>query len=274
MTRTKKILILLMVIIISIFSIYKISDKKINYISIGDGLSLGIDSYGNEGFGYSDYIKDYLNSKEMLNIYTKKFSDKEMSINKLINTIEMDKKVDYKNTKINLKRMLSDSGVITMSIGINDLIYKMSISNSLSLIKVEKIVNEIYDEFLYLIKTIRKYTTSNLYIIGYYSSNYFDYKFNYAIEKLNEKYKNTPNIIYIDTNYLIGNNYKYLLNPQSYYPNSQGYQVISSKIIEKISKKLEKVKNIWYINNAFNYYDLGSHGGRRDKNESKYSSRS
>ena len=51
MTRTKKLLVLIIIIIVSIYSIYKISDKKINYISIGDGLSLGIDSYGNEGFG-------------------------------------------------------------------------------------------------------------------------------------------------------------------------------------------------------------------------------
>lgn len=244
MTRTKKLLILLIIIVVSIFSIYKISDKKINYISIGDGLSLGIDSYGNEGFGYSDYINEYLVEKNIINIYTKNFSEEDMSISKLKSLIFIDKKVNYKNTKINIKRMLSDSKIITLSIGLNDLIYKMSIANNLTIEKIDQIVEQVYIEFLSLTNLIKKYNNDDIYVIGYYTSEYYDYKFNYAIEKLNSKYRSTDNIIYIDTNYLIGNNSIYLLNPKSYYPNTHGYQVISSKIIGKIAKKLEKIKNI------------------------------
>ena len=55
----------------------------------------------------------------------------------------------------------------------------------------------------------------------------------------NELIKSTEDIIYIDTNSYIKDS-KYLENPYSYYPNTKGYQQISSKILSKIGKKLEK----------------------------------
>ena len=264
----KKILklVFLIIVILSIFLIYKFTNNKyLNYTSIGDGLSKGIDSYANIDYGYSDYIYDYLKEKDQLKLYSKDFTSQEMSINDLKSKIFLDEKVNYKNRKINLKNILSESDILTMSIGLNDLIYKLSILDIKSIKKIDRIVDDIYIEFIELITEIKKFYNGDIYLVGYYVSPKYDYKINYAIEKLNEKYKNTPDIIYIATDYFLSNNKKYLVNPNSYYPNSAGYQAISRKIITKLTKKLENSENNWYTNNAFNYYDLRSHGGRRDK---------
>ena len=58
-------LVFLTIVILSVFLIYKSTNNKyLNYTSIGDGLSKGIDSYGNIDYGYSDYVKDYLKDIE------------------------------------------------------------------------------------------------------------------------------------------------------------------------------------------------------------------
>lgn len=233
-------LVFLVIVILSVFLIYKSTNNKyLNYTSIGDGLSKGIDSYGNIDYGYSDYIYDYLKGNNLLKLYSKDFTSQEMSINDLKNMILLDEKVNYKNRKINLKNILSESDILTMSIGLNDLIYKMSILDTTSISKIDKIVDETYNEFTILIDEIKKYYNKDIYLIGYYTSTKYGYKVNYAIEKLNEKYKKDQSITYIATDYFLNNNKKYLPNPNSYYPNSYGYQAISRKIIVKITKKLE-----------------------------------
>jgi hypothetical protein len=61
-----------------------------------------------------------------------------------------------------------------------------------------------------------------------------------AIKKLNNIYKKNKNVTYISTYIISENKNIFLSNSMNYYPNYKGYQVISSKIIDKISKKLEK----------------------------------
>ena len=234
-------LVFITIVILSVFLIYKSTNNKyLNYTSIGDGLSKGIDSYGNIDYGYSDYIYDYLKENNQLKLYSKDFTSQEMSINDLRNKILLDEKVNYKNRKINLKNILSESDIITMSIGLNDLIYKLSILEIPTITKIDKMVEDTYNDFITLLTEIKKFYKGDIYLIGYYTSPKYGYKINYAIEKLNEKYKNNSDIIYVATDYFLNNNKKYLVNPNSYYPNHSGYQAISRKIITKLTKKLEK----------------------------------
>ena len=146
-----------------------------------------------------------------------------MSINDLKSKILLDEKTNYKNRKINLKNILSESDIITMSIGLNDLIYKLSILDTTSIKKIDKVVDETYSDFISLLTEIKKYYKEDIYLIGYYTSPKYGYKVNYAIEKLNEKYKNTPEIVYVSTDNFLNNNKNYLVNPNSYYPNTSGY---------------------------------------------------
>ena len=55
--------ILVIVLLIVIYITNK--DTKVYYVSLGDGISRGINENDIEGYGYSDYVKDYLNKNNL-----------------------------------------------------------------------------------------------------------------------------------------------------------------------------------------------------------------
>ena len=235
--RKHKKLILLLIVIISVFKIYKINNKNnISYTSLGDGYSKGIDSYYQTNYGYSDYLKDYLKETDKLNFYNKTFTNKSASIDSLYKDILINKK----ENNYNIKRTLRESEILTISIGINDLIYKLAITEEINEYKLDRIIEEINISLNQLIKEIRKYYQKDIYIIGYYKPNTNNYYLIKGIEKLNNLYKNNKDIIYIYSEKLEKNPYKYFSNPSNFYPNSIGYKEISTEIVEKINKKNEK----------------------------------
>ena len=61
---------------------------KIYYLSLGDSLALGQNPYGNIGYGFSDYVSDYLREKGILEFYTKKYSVSGYRTTDLIRDIE------------------------------------------------------------------------------------------------------------------------------------------------------------------------------------------
>lgn len=240
-TRKHIKLIIFIIICLSIFIIYTKNNKNnINYVSLGDGFSLGIDSYDIVDYGYSDYIKDYLKSEQLLNKYIKSFSTKEMSIEMLRNHILLNKNVNVRNRTINIKETLRETKLLTMTIGLNDLLYQLSITSNLTESKIDEIINKIEQSFNELITEIRKYYKDDIYVIGYYNVEPSNKVLSKAIKKLNKIYQNNEEVIYISTYDLFEKNKNYTSNPNSIYPNREGYQVISKEIISKISKKLEK----------------------------------
>ena len=126
-------LIITIIVILLIFLIFKLNNKNNqNYISLGDGYALGKNSYGQIDYGYSDYYKDYLSTNDYLNRYIKSFSTETMTINSLLDSISINKKIVLHDQEYNLKQTLRESTILTLSIGLNDLIYQMSISEELT----------------------------------------------------------------------------------------------------------------------------------------------
>lgn len=248
-------LIITIIVILLIFLIFKLNNKNNqNYISLGDGYALGKNSYGQIDYGYSDYFKDYLNTNDYLNRYIKSFSTETMTINSLIDSISINKKIVLNDQEYNLKQTLRESTILTLSIGLNDLIYQMSLSEELTDSTIDKIISNIENDYKKLIREIKKYYQYDIYVVGYYSVNANTY-LNKGIRKLNNIYRNDKDVIYIDTYSLFESNKSYRSRSQSIYPNNKGYEAISRQIVLKTSKKLEKSRNNWYTNNAFNYYD-------------------
>jgi len=99
------------------------------------------------------------------------------------------------------------------------------------------IYKEIKSEYNLLIKEITKYYYKDIYLIGYYSNSKINDK---NINKLNKILIINNNVTYINTSFISKNSQKYLLNSNNMYPNNLGYKEISSKLILKVSKKLEK----------------------------------
>lgn len=239
--KKHKKLIMLILTIISIFFIYKINNKNnINYTTIGDGFSVGIDSYGVIDYGYSDYIKDYLEKNNKLNRYIKSFSYQTISIETLYEQILSNKKLKLGEEEINIRKTLRETNILTLSIGLNDLLYQFNITKEQTPNSINSALKEIEKNFNNLIDEIKKYYPKEIYVMGYYNVILENEQLNKAIKRLNKIYEKNENVIYVPTYKLFKNNPSFCSNPNSIYPNRIGYQAIANEFIVKISKNLEK----------------------------------
>lgn len=234
--RKKIVVLLLLITITSLITLIiynKTNHDNINYTSIGDGYAKGINSYGIEDYGYSDFFKDYLVNNHKLKDYSKEFTSTDMSIEKLYTLIVINKQ----GKKDNIRHLLRETNILTISLGYNDIITNIKFQDKISEEKINRIIQSIIKKYDLLIKEIKKYYVYDIYIIGYsYLSD--DYYINYAIKKLNDYFQTNENIIYIKTSHLNLN--KYLLKSKTIYPNTQGYSLIFKEILPKVEKKLEK----------------------------------
>lgn len=222
----KKILKLLFLVIISlsVYFIYlKTNNKTYNFTSIGDNLSLGNDSFNIKNYSYVDYYIEYLKQTKEKVIVNKKYSNKTQTI----------KNVYLSMKESDLKRIITDTDCLILTLGYNDLLEGLSLLEDKN--NYKKVIDEIKENFKLLIKEIRKYYHEEIIVIGYYKSNTDDYYINKGIKELNNILRN-ENVIYIDTYHAL-NNSKYFSNPNSYYPNYKGYQRIYEEILRKDLQK-------------------------------------
>lgn len=237
----KKIICLISIILI-VYSIYYFNnDNKITYLSLGDSLSLGVDSSGNVNYGYSNYLANYLKEKDLLKNYNNDFSFNGARIKDLLNAIEINKIIKKGNKSLSLKKCLREANFITLSIGMEDVLSKITFStNSVENLKnsdIKELSKETLKDLELLFKELRKYNKKDIIFIGYYNLfNSNDIKierlYSYLIAKtksLTKKYQ----IKYLDIYSLFKKNKDYLKNPTNFYPSSIAYENIAIEIIEK-----------------------------------------
>ncbi len=223
MKRPIKLLILI-IMSLSVYFIYQSTkESTVQILSLGDGLSIGINSYTIVDYSHLNYYEDYLKSKNKKVKVISDYSREDLTIHELLEEIK---------TNNTLKRDLMESHKLFITIGYNDLLYKMSLEEDISIPKLNSIVDEINTEYKELLEEIKKYYKNEIIIVGYPKSNKDDYYVNLGIRKLN-RVLNTNN--YIDTYTILNNREKYFSNPNSYYPNRLGYEKIYKEI-----KKLDK----------------------------------
>ena len=230
MKKLTKLLVLI-IISLSVIIVYKKeNNNETAYLVLGDSFSMGINPYGGIGYGYEDYFKDYLDTKGKVNLIDF-YTSKNKNIKSIQNDILENDTYILEGNSLNIKKLLQDADVITMSVGLNDIIYEYNINNNnnnKSEYEENKIVDYVYNNLLDLLKDIRIYTKRKIYIIGYPENNS---KYNSLIKKLNNKYKDIPieNIVFIDTKKILSN--EDLILKDSLFPNSNGYKKISELII-------------------------------------------
>ena len=228
MNRKIKLFILL-ILSMSVYFIYqKTKNSTYRITSIGDNISIGINSYGIKEYSYIDYYKDYIMKEKNKVLLNNKYSNQYITINSILEKI--------KNTQ-SIKKDLYDTNILILTIGYNDLVYNLSIDNNINEYKLNIILNKISKDYNNLINEIRKYYKEKIIVVGYYKANKEDVYLNIGLQRLNNILKNNEEIIYIDTYNLLNNNRKYFSNPKSIYPNRKGYIEISNKIIEKTLEK-------------------------------------
>lgn len=237
MNRKKKLLVLLL-LSLSVYFVYQFTGKKkLTYTVLGDSFSMGENSYGGYTYGYEDYLLDSF--KEDINVeFIDFYTSKNENINTLYNKFLKDDIEVINKKSYNLKRVLTESDIITISIGLNDAFYECYVDKNVfnSQYKEDKLVKYIYKNFKNLMNELLKYG-SNIYVIGYPERN--EYK--NIVEKLNNKYKvycKNKKIVFIDTNTILDSD-NYFDSKNTIFPNTLGYKKISEKII-KIYKNKEK----------------------------------
>ncbi len=219
----KKIfLILLIVIFISI--IYNFTkDDKIYYLNIGDGISIGKTDDGSIN-GYDKYIINYLKKSNVFEKYSNGYTNVNYRTTDLLTLI----KNNVTNNETSIQNDLIKADILTISIGMNDLLPYLNNNTSL----LEEKTFEIVKDFEKLFSILRKNSKEKIFLIGIYNPN-LDSKYGKILEQINELLKikaDTYEITYIDIfdEMQKENN----LSNNSFYPTQSAYKMISNKVIE------------------------------------------
>lgn len=221
-----KKVILILILFLSCYIIYnKTIDEKKYYLTIGDALSRGINDKGSLTYGYNNFVIDYLKKNRVLKEYNNTFTNNDYRIVDIIKILEYNEKKE----NLSLNYLIKKADIITISLGMNELYYKLERGNKNIYTYIDGMIND-YDKILLLINSFRH---EKVFVLGYYNvlgknSDLFDYA-NYKLKELCNKY----NFIYINLSNSLSNNPKYFDEKLSFIPNLSGYEKISQIIIEK-----------------------------------------
>ena len=208
----KKIILILFLFLLCLacYLIYQnTKQNKIYLTAIGDELA----TY--------KYVDNYPKIK-----YNQKFTQTDLKTNDLLYILK------YNEEKDTLHQTLKKSDIIVISIGLNDIYYKLNDNTK----EIYTYLNSIIDTYEEILKEINKYSYQKVFVLGYYNiTNENNDLFNYINYKLN-KITNNYSYTYIDLNTTIGNNPKYYQKEHNYRLNKLGFKQISSLIVENLKK--------------------------------------
>ncbi len=246
--RFKKTIFFSLVILV-IFLIYVFfQNPKVNYVALGDSLAAGQNPYGEIGYSYADYIKDYLKKKNRLKEYVKDYAVSGYKSEDIIEDLKDNKKILRDSKEYNIRSLLREADIVTISIGANDFmqafqpsklqfddmnVYYEQVNNSIGKVKNA-------------IKEVRKYAKEKVIVVGYY--NPFPLLFKNYEDKVDDLFSSVDSVYqelckeedvsYISLYQLFKEHSDYLPNPFDIHPNLQGYSAIARLIIEKELKNL------------------------------------
>ena len=235
-----KKVILIVLILFSIFFIYLNNmDKKVYYLALGDSIAVGVNANGISEYGYSDYIKTYLENRELLETYIDQFAVSGYRSIDLKRDIEDNKKIIINDKTITLKNALIKADLVTLSIGANDFFYYLNANYS----DVYGHINECLNDIESLFKLIREYCKEDIIVVGYYTPfkeheklETMDMIVKFANKKL-EELCNEYEFQFVDIFDLFKEN-NYLTNPNDIHPSVEGYEAMSKEIIKVIDKTI------------------------------------
>lgn len=218
----KKIIFSILVFLIVFLIYYFNINEKIYYVSIGDYLSYGINNKNIVDNSYSNNIKEY--HKDNLDNYVNFSSISDYRVMDLINDINNNKIITYNNKEYKVQNLLIKANLITLSIGMNDIIYKKKISNNLTYTYLDELIYDINNLFVLL----RKYNKDKIYFLSFYNIIENKNQIEYINDKIKEMCKENK-ITYVDISNL--NNYI-----EDLYPNNSGYIYITNQVLNFTKK--------------------------------------
>lgn len=232
---------------VSIFFITR--DKKVYYLSLGDSLAAGQTPYNTIEKSYGDYVAEYLKDKEILEFYTKDFSKSGYRSIDLLNDLRSNKELKVNGKKITLKNSLIKADLVTLSIGANDLFYKLNIGTEFDLNEFDDMytyVDECILDIDKLLYELRRSCKEQIMVFGFYNpfTNFSSalattvepiiVYANGKMENLVRKYDMT----YVNIHDTFLANDDYLPDKLEIHPTDKGYRAMSKKVIKLIDQKM------------------------------------
>lgn len=241
--RFKKTIFVSIIVLVTFLIYLFFSDNRINYVVLGDSVAAGVNPYGEVGYSYSDYIKDYLKEKGQLKEYIKDYAVSGYTTKDVLEDLHNNKEIEIDGNKINIRHALREADLVTISIGANDFMKGLTIKN-LDLSNSDYYKNKI-DSIISDIDTVltevSKYAKNDVIVVGYYNpfnilfSSYessLDEIFNYADLKYSKTCSN-HGFKYVSVYSLFKENSDFLPNPFDIHPNLKGYSAIANLIIKE-----------------------------------------
>ena len=211
----KKIILILFLFLICIICYLIYNTTKTNKLYI---LSLGDTISDNNNFNNKEYT------------YNNMFTNIDYRIIDILNIIKYNQELTINEKNISIHQLLKKTDILIISIGMNDLYYKLNNDER----EIYTYMNNMINNYEDLLKEISKYDYKQVFILGYYNitndkNDLFTY-INYKLKKLTNSY----NYTYLDTSSILNNNKKYYKNIDNYYLNQEGIKRIYNLIVENL----------------------------------------
>lgn len=246
--KYKKTIVSLFVLIL-IIGIYRFySRKDFIYVPLGDSLAAGRNPYGEEGYGYTDYVATYLEKNNLLKEYVRGFATSGYTTKDLKKDIDDNKTIRANGKEHNIRRELRESDIVTISIGANDFLNNIDQDNlNFSDITLfQKIVDDLIPDLESTLKKVREYAKEEVIVVGYYNPIPFLFNTNEAqmdqlFAYIDDQYRKVAKKYqcdYLSIYSVFKKGTDYLPNPSDIHPNMKGYEAISKEIIDFLDKNI------------------------------------
>ena len=219
----KQIILTIFIGILMAFIIYKITyHEEMNFLALGDGISLGLTAYNVKGYSYNDYLKDYFEDNTILREYISDFASVDETSKSLLNKISNN---EVASNNMTIQQAISKAKIITISLGMDEL-------NNLKTLK-SKNISEYLTNMEKIIKMIRNINKNNQVII---TSLYETFKLSKDnVLKINSELNNLTNkynLKFVDISDVVLHKEFYMM-PYNYYLNYKGHEYIS-ELVKKV----------------------------------------
>ena len=212
-----KKIILVLFLFLSCYLIYNLTEEKtLSCLALGDTIA----------------DNPYLKNNELITEYNNIYINKDYRIIDLLNIIKYNEEIEIDNKQLSIHRLLKNSDILIISIGMNDIYYKLNSDTK----TIYTYINDMINNMEKLYEELNRYSYKKVIVLGYYNitnknTDLFTY-LNYKMKRITEKY----NYQYLELNNVLKNNPSYLKNSNNFELNNLGYNEINKIIVENLKK--------------------------------------
>lgn len=233
--------------------------KPIHYVALGDSLAFGIDSNGQPGEGYPDYLARLLLDDHVLQTYNKGFTYPGYTTPEVLkdftdNVTKEAYGIGQEGQSFTLHQSIAAADFITISVGANDVLkhFKLDPETGTPIIDAVSIGAEIqevgknYHQILQAIYQLNP--TVQVYVMGYYNPfPYLDGVYQPQLQQmllgLNgaiQASMSGTSAVFIPTSEIIASDYNVNLpNPQNIHLSKAGYEAVANQFYAQIKENYE-----------------------------------